>query len=525
MGVLGPALAATPSAFDDYWYRSANEVGTVFGPVSPDSAMTLPAFYAAVSYVSEDIAKIPLSMYEDIGQKGSRPARDHEIQELLHNQPNRRQTAIEWRENVAAIAMLRGSGINEIRYGPSASFRGTPTRPGRIGEIVPLHPDLVRQEPLADGSRRYQYRDPLRNGKERAILEEDTFIIRGRQSRGVLEYAASNIGTELAKERHAGLMFARGAKHSGVIEAKGKIVDTVRAGLRVALDEYAIGGPRAGRPLLLEDGMSWKDITMTAQQSDLLAMQQFSVSQVCRWIRVPPHKVFDLTRSTNNNIETQGVDYVTDCLLAWAVRFEQAIWRDLVTDKRFFAKHTLDGLLRGDFETRSKGYALAIMWGWMTRNEVRAKEDYNPIEGLDEPLTPVNMTTDPNGGAASVQFASQSVPLQLTASESGRLQLIASDAASRVVRRELAAMSKLAERAAGDAEAWRSGVEAFYADHGPEVARQLHIPDHQAVAYAREQRAALIAGGLSAMDDWLVERAGHLASLACDSNLPLPIAA
>ncbi len=486
--------------------------------------MTLPAFYAAVSYVSEDIAKIPLSIYEDLGDRGNQPARGHELQELLHNQPNKLQTALEWREGVAAVAMLRGKGINELRYGPSMSYRATPVRAGQLSAIVPLHPDLVREETLADGGRRYMYRDPLLNGKERAILEEDAFIVRGRQSRGILEYAAASIGTELAKERHAGLMFSRGAKHSGVIEAKGKLPDPVRSALRTGLDEYAIGGPRAGRPLLLEDGMTWKDITMTAQQSDLLGMLQFSIAQMCRWIRVPPHKVFDLTRSTNNNIQSQGVDYVTDCLLAWAVRFEQAIWRDLIVDKRFFAKHTLDGLLRGDFEARSKGYSLAIMWGWMSRNEVRAKEDLNPLEGLDDPLTPVNMTTDPTG-AASVQYAAQPMLPSLSVTDSGRLQLIASDAASRVVRREIAAMSKLAERVGGDHAAWQAGVDAFYADHGPEVARQLHIPDHQAVEYAGEQRAALLEAGPSAMDDWLVERAGHLASLACDTNLPLPAAA
>lgn len=518
MGFLAPVLAvdADRSAFADFWYGPASRSGPT-GPIDAESAMTIPQFYAAVTYVAEDTAKLPLNILEDLGKDGTQPAPDHELQERLHDQPNQWQDAIEWKEMATAWAMLRGRSINEIIAGDPISYPGTPTRRTAVDQIVPLHPDLVKEETNSNGVRRIKYRDPKQNGDERVILREDLFIVRGRQSRSVLDFAATNLSTTLAMERYAGFMFARGAKHQGVIQAKGKLQDPVRRGLRKAIDEYAIDGPRAGRPLLLEDGMEWKDVSMTIQDAQLVEQKALSIADACRWIRIPPHKVFDLTRSTNNNIESQGIDYVVDCLLAWSVRWEQAIWRDLIHDKRFFAKLNLDGLLRGNNEARSRAYSLAIMWGWMTRNEVRRMEGYNPIVGLEEPLTPVNMTTSPDG-AASVSYQPQAVLSSgtISAETTGLTRLFASDAASRLVRRETAAVAKLAERVAGDQAAFRVGLEAFYAEHVETVARDLHVPRHEAARYAKTQQASLLDRGPDAMDDWPVEGVARLTELAMD---------
>lgn len=535
MSVLGPVLATVPTAFDDYWYAPRSiEVG---GPVDPMSAMTIPQFYAAVAYVSEDIGKVPLNMYEDLGNEGKRPATEHALQERLHTRPNRHQGALEWREMVTAWAMLRGRSVNEVLYGPSTSYPGRPVRAGDVAEIVPLHPDLIREESTGSGDRRWKYADPRQRGRERTILAEDTFVLRGRQSASVLDFASRNLATMISAEKYAGYLFARGARHQGVISTDKVISDPVRTALRKALDEYAIDGPRAGRPLLLEDGMEWHQVSMTARDAQMLEAKHASIEDVCAWIRIPPHKVYNLTRSTNNNISSQEVSYVVDCLLAWAVRWEQAIDRDLVDDPvSYFPKHVLDGLLRGDFDARAKAYALAIMWGWMNRNEVRAKEDLNPLPGLDAPLTPVNMTTDPDGAPVHDLAPRQSAPVEAAAQTlvalpapvpavaelgvvgAGQLRLLASDAAARVVRREVAAMTKLAERSGPDVAAWKRGVEDFYADHAEHVAASLHIPGHEAVRYAREQREALIARGPVAMAEWLTDRVEDLVDLAIDAS-------
>ncbi len=497
MGLLGPVLAVDDAFLrgaDDRYYGGPGIMAAL--PVSPTDAMTIPAFYAGVAYIAEDVAKVPLNMFEDLGEAGSRKARNHELQSVLHDQPNQSQTSIEWREMVTAIAILRGRCVNEIRYG---------TR-GAIDQVVPLHPDLLRRERIkATGQWKYLYKDPLRSFEERALLSDDVFVVSGRQDRSVIEFAQTNLGNIIATERYGGFMFSRGAKHQGVLSAKGKLSDPVKAALRKALDEYSIDGPRAGRPLLLEDGMTWQNVSMTASDAQLLESQQFSVAQVCRWLRIPLHKVFEMSGAQNASIAVQlSTDYVVDSLLGWCERWEQAIWRDLLVDKTFFAKHNLDGLLRGDPAVRAKMYSLAIQWGWMTRNEVREMEDLNPLDGLDEPLTPANMTAGDEGEPRMPGRAgpgSQAV---------GLLRLHAADAAARTVRREMAAMSKLAERTGDDRAAWRTGVEAFYAEHAELLASALHIPEYIARQHAATGRMALLADGPAAMDSWLTERVAVL---------------
>lgn len=499
MQSLGRVLAATP-AWDDKWYGNGGQASTAGPRVDMDSSLSWSGLYAAVSYVAEDTAKLPLVMYERV-DRGKQAARDHYLYEKLHDQPNTEQTALEFREMATAFAILRGAGHAEL------------VGRGRELQIVPLHPDLVKRDPTGSGIR-YTYRDP-KTQRDRTILGEDMLVLKGRLGRGVLDIGLETIGLQLAIQRHAGTLFSRGARHSGVVSRPADRPfpnDKVREAFRQALAEYASGGPRAGRPLLLEDGMTWENASMTAQESELLGQMRWGVAEASRLTRIPPHKLMELERSTNNNIDRQSIDYVVDTLLGWCKRWEQVIYRDLlkVQDRgRYFAEHILDALLQGDPEARSKAYSLAVQWGWMTRNEVREKENMNTLAGLDAPLTPLNMTTDASGQTKVVGYAPTGSPMV-----AGQLRLLAADAASRIVRREIAAVTKVADRAGGDRAAFQAGVDAFYAEHGREVAEALHVPEHEARRYAKAQRAEVLADGIGVMDQWLVDRVDHLTSLA-----------
>jgi len=496
MGLLAPVLAASPaSAADDRYYPGGSYSSGGSGGVAADSAMTIPAFYDGVTLISEDIGKVPLQIFEDLGDAGRRRTTNHPLGNILSKAPNEYQTAIEFREMLTAFAILRKFGIAEVIPGPR----------GPVDQLVPLHPDCVRE---AQRPHRYLYADPKLNGQERTILADEAFVLRGKLGKSVLEFASQSLMVEQATERYAADLFGRGARFQGVLQHPRAASDGVRRGLRKALDETSVGGPRSGRPLLLEEGMTWQSVSLTSKDAEFLATRQFGIRQIARWLRVPPHKLADLADSNYSNIEQESINYVTDTLLSWAVRWEQAIWRDLILGKdRFYARHNLDGLLRGDFATRAAGYAQAIQWGWMTRNEVREKENFNPIAGLDEPLTPMNMTSDPSGQPPLADL------LELSPSANGQLRLLAADAASRVIRREMGTIVKLTERAQGNEDAFRASVEAFYAGHADDVAGSLHIPEHVALAYAAEQRNAVVAGTAN-IDDWPVDRVAHLADLA-----------
>lgn len=502
MGVLGPVLAAsgaTASAWDDRWYEGPAAVSSSGVRVSMDSALTVPAFYAGIAYISEDIAKVPLNMFEDLGDQGHRPAPKHYLQEKLHDQPNDYQTALEWREMMTAFAQLRGKGVSEIR-------RPAGGRPLLDDHYIPLHPDLV-DEKTAGGKRVLKYRDPKLNGQERTLLPDEVIILRNRLGKSLIEVMLDTIGLAQAQAKHQSDLMRRGAKPGGVVKRDwGRTwSDPERRNFRRALNEYATGGAYSGRPLLLEDGMTWQDVGMTNKDAELIDSQRFSILEFCRGIRIPPHKLFELERATNNNIERQSVDYVVDSLLGWAERWEAVIRRDLIILRdrlRFFAEHNLDGLMRGDFKGRMEGFHFAINDGIMTPDEARKKENLNPKGGAaDELRQPLNQgPVGSNAGAAAAAM--------------GRAKLLAAGIAGRLVRREMSGVEKLLERT--DASALALALEEFYAEHADQVVRQLHVAEHQALAYARDHRAAVLAGGPGAMSEWLVDGVQQLTNHAID---------
>lgn len=483
-----------PAAASDVWYQRSGTVATVAGQsVTPESALHVGTVYACTTVIAETLGAQPLHMYERIADGARKPAPNHPLEELLHDQPNRYQTAIDFREMMTALALLRGRGIAELIPGPR----------GPVDQIKPLHPDLVTTKTLPDGTKTYDYRDPLLKGRTRTLLDDEVFILRGRFGMSVVELAAQTIGVSLAMEQYAANLFARGARPSGVLTHPKTLSDPLREAMNKALAAFAAGGDRQGKPLLLEDGMTWTQMGMSSKEAEFIAMRQFTVNEIAgRWFRVPPHKVGELTRSTNSNIEQQSMDFQTDTMLPWAERWEQAIRRDLIIAKqRFFAEHDLDSLVRANIELRYQAYAFARQWGWMSVNDIRAKENMNPVDGGDVYQVPLNMGNA--GGAAP------------SAEVENRLRLLVRDAAGRAVRKETAAITKLAPLAGQDPEQFARGVHEFYTGHGAFVAQLLRIPREDAIEYAQTAATRLVATGV--LDDEL-DRIDVLTHLAHDRS-------
>lgn len=494
LGSWLPGDQSGSAAAADAWYQREGSVGTIAGmEVTPSSAMHVGAVYACTSVISETLAAVPLHMYEQAGES-RKVATNHPLEELLHDQPNRYQTSLEFREMMTAFALLRGRGVAEIIPGPR----------GPVDQLRPLAPDLVKAKTLPDGTMKWEYRDPLLNGTVRVLLDDEVFVLRGRFGLSIIELAAQTIGLSLALESYSTNLFARGARPSGILTHQKTIPDAVREALRKGLDEMGTGGPRNGRPLLLEDGMTWQQMGMTSQEAEFLGLKNATVNEIAgRWFRVPPHKIGELSRSTNNNIEQQSIDFQTDTLLPWAERWEQAIRRDLIIAKgRFFAEHNLDGVARAILADRYAAYALARQWGWMSINDIRRMENLNPIPGGDAYLTPLNMGPADGGGAPNAKIENQ-------------LRMFVRDAAARAVRKESAAIAKLAPLAASDPPAFAGSVQDFYAEHGRFVAQLLRIPREDAAIYAMGASARLVATGV--LDDEL-DRIDVLTHLAHDRS-------
>jgi hypothetical protein len=284
----------------------------------------------------------------------------------------------------------------------------------------------------------------------------------------------------------------RGPRHTGVItrpEGAPKWSDKARDNFRKAIDEYMGEGERAGRPMLLEDGMTWVNSGFSLADSEFVATANLDNALVCGAYRVPQHKAGLLERSTNNNIQQQATDYVVDCLLAWAVRWEQAIRQSLLMQP-FKAEHNLRTLLRGDPKTAAETHAIYAALGFVTGNEVREDEGRNPLDELWEPRVPLNMDVP---GVANAAFSPPLRVLEATVrdstAETHRRGLVW-DGASRVVRKEAQAIAKLVAQHAGDD--LEREVRAFYRDHAEFVAKVLRIDERTATAYCTARLAAVL---------------------------------
>jgi HK97 family phage portal protein len=359
--------------------------------VNPQTAMQSAAVYTAIKILSESVGMLPCNIYREPSVGEYIAAKDHPLWSLLHDQPNEYQSSVEFFEMLVMHLNLRGNAYCFINR----------ARSGRIVELLPLHPDMVVTEMLVGFQLRYQI--STGDGAFRYAAPGEILHIRGLTLNGWLgiapiAYARESIGLALATEKYGGLLFRNGAKMGGVLEHPGKVGDDAYKRLKSSFDE-ATSGENAHKTALLEEGMKWSKVSMTADDSQFLETRKYQRSEIFGIFRVPPHMGGDLEKATFSNIEQQALEFVTFSLMPWLNRIEKAIKRDLMTPAERNTLHTrfnIASLIRGDTAARTKYYGSGILDGWLTRNEARVMESeygvpLNPIEGLDEPLVPLNM--------------------------------------------------------------------------------------------------------------------------------------
>jgi HK97 family phage portal protein len=533
MDVLARLLAvegqATPGPTDDFWYRPASGVMSATGMrVGPDQAETVSAFYRGVQLVSNSVAKLPLIMYRRLDDGGKERAPAHPLYQVLHSQPNTWQTSFEWRRLLMRDIILRGNGYSRIIEGPR----------GFADQLRRIHPDLVTPEQLESGRIVYHIKHP-KTHQTTTATQDDIFHLRGVSDDGVtgksvITWARDSIGLAMATEGYAARLFGQGAMHGGVIKMPPGMPLTPEASDRMARSfQAATSGPQNWhRPVILELGAEWKETTMTGEDSQYLLSRKFSVTEMARWLGVPPHKIYDLDRSTNNNIEHQALEWVSDDLSNWLVMWEQAIARDLIlaTD-RYFAEHNVDALLRGDSAARGEFYSKMFNIGAVSQNEVRIRENMNRLQDgdtyyvqgamrpTDEPYQPAAAAAP--GPPATKKPAPPARPDPEDDDEGDdRARAIVTESAARVQRKEVFAARRAAVKFAADAEAFEAWATAFYADHQALVEQTLRLSLADAQLYCDSQRDELVAGGIAVTEAWTSD---YLVGVALDAPRPNPM--
>ena len=357
--------------------------------VSPDSALRLAAVYACVRVLSESMASLPLVIYQRRADGGKDKVTDHWLYRLLAKRPNRFQNPFEWREMLQGHLALRGNAYNQIITNAK----------GEVVELMPLHPDRIRLELLPSGEYRYRFTD--RFGTESILPRGEVWHLRGLSSDGLMgmspiELARENLGMALAAQDYGARFFANDAKPTGGwIEFPGSFKDSEAKKVFRESYQQAQSGANRGKVLVLENGMKFHEVGVTNKDAQFLELRKFQITDVARLFRVPPHMIGDLDRATFSNIEQQSLEFVMHTMTPWAERWEASIESELLLEgDDIEVEFDFANLMRGDAASRASYYQSGIQNGWLTRNEARIAENLNPLEGLDEPLRPLNMVEE-----------------------------------------------------------------------------------------------------------------------------------
>ena len=455
--------------------------------VNEDNALKVGAVFACVSRLSETIGSLPIILYENKGD-GKTRARSKRLYQVLHDMPNPQMTAMTFKETLMTHCLLYGNAFAEIVRNSA----------GEVEELYPIMPYRVKIDTIKN---KLSYLITLPDGKEKRLSDKQMFhlpwlTINGIEAYQPIALAKEIIGLAMATEGFSAKYFRNGTNVGGVVEHPNSLKDTAYARLKKSLSESYEGLGNAHRLLLLEEGMKFQKVVIPPNDSQMLESRKHQVEEVARFYNVPPHIIQDLSRATFSNIEEQGTYYAVHTIRPWAVRWEQAIFRCLLTEverRKYFAELLFEALMRGNLESRYNAYATARQWGWLSVNEIRARENFNPIgDQGDVYLQPMNMVDvdkveelmQPKELPEQIEEQKRSVETQEERdfkSALNRTKLAQSfkevfkDAASRCLKREEADIMRQARKTASPT-ALKAFISTFYDGHGEYLEKQISSP-------------------------------------------------
>jgi len=374
----------------------------LFGPttsgksVNEFTAMQTTAVYACVRILAEAVASLPLHVYR-YKENGKERVYNHHLYHILHNEPNTEMSSFVFRETLMSHLLIWGNAYAQIiRDGA-----------GRVVALYPLLPNKITVGRDKNGEIYYTYTinsDENPNFMEYGsvvLKKQDVLHIPGLGFDGLVGYspiamAKNAVGMTIATEEYGASFFANGANPGGVLEHPGVLKDPKK--VRDSWNDVYQGTINAHRIAVLEEGMKYQQIGIPPEEAQFLETRKFQINEIARLYRIPPHMVGDLEKSSFSNIEQQSLEFVKYTLDPWVIRWEQAMQRSLLLPQEkqeFFIKLNVDGLLRGDYQSRMNGYSVARQNGWLSSNDIREMEDMNPIpdeEGGNLYLINGNMT-------------------------------------------------------------------------------------------------------------------------------------
>lgn len=500
--------------------------------------MTVSAVWFGTTFLSRNLGSLPFEVMQHTSPNAKQLAPSHPLFPVVNLQPNQTQDAFQWVEQGVGHLALRGNWYSKILPGPR----------GFADQLVPLHPDLVRVGRLPTGRLQYIVRNL--QGLPPDILTQDQVLhVKGYSTDGLtglsmIAYGANSIGTAIAEDTYVARFFKQGASASLAVKHPGVLGEPGLKNLRQSINSYLTGMENVGGILILEEGATLDKIGVSPQDAQLLGMRDHSIREVARWFGLPSYLFSDLGKPPTYASSVQfAEDLVRYTFRPLARRIEMAVRIQLLLDpEQFSAEFNMAELLRGDIAARAAFYHMAILDGWMSRNEARQRENMNPEDGLDdfwEPLNvrdaddPLPLPAKPGAASAPEDDSEAGAHARIRRLEAGqrvdrpaamvsearhgvRATILAIEAASRVVRKEVAAVAKGAKDHAKDPDAWAAFLVTFYEGHARFVAEALHLPASISRAYCARQGLLLRDQGIGVLEDFEATAAPELATWALE---------
>ncbi|MFJ5253780.1 phage portal protein [Pseudomonas sp. NPDC088414] len=383
--------------------------------VTPESALGLPILQNCVTLLAETMGQLPCEMYrrQDKGQREA--AINHPAYDVLRYQPNGFQTPYEYRECSQLAAGLRGNSYSFIDRRDDGNVIG----------LWPLCNNKVQVLKGADLLPYYRIgasEPPMRMIHHVRWVSTNQYV-----GLSPIEVHADSVGLAQAVRQYTGKSFANGATVSGVIERPREAPSIKDQGsIDKIVDQWGqkySGMDNAKKVALLQEGMTFKPISMSNVDAEVLGILKTTGTDIARIYKIPLPMVNDLEKSNYNTLEQLMIQFVVFALLPWVKRHEQAMMRDFLLPKdrrEYFIEFNLSGLLRGDQKSRYEAYAIGRQWGWLSVNDIRRLENMPPVPGGDIYLQPLNMVDagKPGGDLTNPKVRAQ---LELQQAEIGRI--------------------------------------------------------------------------------------------------------
>ena len=357
--------------------------------INESNSLTLAAVWGCVRTLSESVASLPINVYKRDMKNGGRDiSYAHPIYNLLHNSPTMNMTSYCWFNTMMLNLSLYGNAYACIK-------RDNKMQPIDLHILNPSDIKIT----LIKGEKFYVHDT---NGEKTTYSDAEMIHIMGLSTNGYvgkspISAARENIGLGIASQKYGGAFFGNGASLSGVLEHPATLSKEAMERLAYTWNQkYANnGGSNAHKTAILEEGMNFKNISIPPNDAQFIETRKFSVVEICRIYRVPPHLIQSLDAATYSNIEQQSLEFVKYTLYPYLRNWEQELNNKLFKENekgKMYCEFKVDGLLRGDSKSRSEFYRTLWNMGVISQNEIRSFENLNAIEGGDKYYVPLNMT-------------------------------------------------------------------------------------------------------------------------------------